>query len=172
MKSALERLNEDYTKISKSTLKRKEEMVYSACHVAVLKVVASRAFCPDVRGRTSMLMGSFHNMFTIGHGISVQKVVALQNKEAKLLHKCPYLWPNSRYLLFALSPDRQFETTPTKLSNTVVVHYSSTGKKTLFGRVENKDNDYPITFPTFEWMSHYTTRKLVVLDSATRGHMP
>ena len=83
-------------------------MVYSACHVAVLKVVASRAFCPDVRGRTSMLMGSFHNMFTIGHGssISVQKVgsmyVALQNKEAKLLHKCPYLWPNSRYLLFRL----------------------------------------------------------------------
>ena len=35
--------------------------------------VASRPFCPDVRGRTSMLMGSFHNMFTIGHGITKQR---------------------------------------------------------------------------------------------------
>ena len=35
--------------------------------------VASRPFCPDVRGRTSMLMGSLHNMFTIGHGITEQR---------------------------------------------------------------------------------------------------
>ena len=128
-------------------------MVYSACHVAVLKVVASRAFCPDVRGRTSMLMGSFHNMFTIGHGsssISVQKV-ALQNKEAKLLHKCPYLWPNSRYLLFRLIT-RYCPRLSENNSNKTFQHGCPllfNWKRPFFGRAENKDNDYPITFSNF-----------------------
>ena len=52
-----------------------EEKIFTV-HVSCpesCSMVATRAFCPDVRGRTSMLMGSFHNMFTIGHGITKQR---------------------------------------------------------------------------------------------------
>ena len=142
-------------------------MVYSACHVAVLKVVASRAFCPDVRGRTSMLMGSFHNMFTIGHGsssISVQKVGSMQHYKTKR-QSCSINAPIYGRIVatssFALSPATARDcpkTTPTKLSN-MVVHYSSTGKDPFLEEQKTRIMITLLLFPTFEWMSHYNTRK-------------